>query len=72
MKSDKDTDTDIMLTSSLQLLYAHVHHHGSLGVVGFDQCGEVTAVHLLDVPQIWLAVIGHNFGALFVHVQTTI
>lgn len=67
-ESDKHIDTDIFLTSSLQFLYAHVHHHGSLGVVGFDQCGEVTAVNLLDVSQVWLAVIGHDFGALFVHV----
>ncbi len=60
------------LTSCFEFLYAHVDHHGSLGVVGFDQRGEVTAVHLLDVSQVWLAVVGNDFGALLMDVQATV
>lgn len=60
------------LTSGLDLLYAHVHHHGPLGVVGFDQRGQVAAVHLLDVPQVRLAVVGHHLGALLVDVQPAV
>lgn len=73
--TDSHTHTQsrfLSLTSSLEFLYAHVDHHRSLGVVGFDQRGEVTAVHLLDVPQVRLAVVRHDFGALLMDVQPTI
>lgn len=59
-------------TSQLDLLNAHVHHHGPCGVVGFDQGGEVTAEHLLDPAQVRLAVTGNQFGALFVYVQAAV
>lgn len=62
----------VSLTSSLNFLYAHINHHGPLGVVGFDQRGQVAAVHLLDVPQVRLAVVWHHFGALLVDVQPTV
>lgn len=62
----------LWLTSSLKFLNAHVDHHGSLGVVCFDQRGEVAAVHLLDMPQVWLAVVRHDFGALLMDVQPTV
>lgn len=58
----------LSLTSGLDFLYAHVDHHRSLGVVGFDQCGQVTAVHLLYVPQVRLAVVRHHLWALLVDV----
>lgn len=70
--SDSHTHRQTWLTSCFEFLYAHVDHHGSLGVVGFDQRGEVAAVHLLDVPQVWLAVVGHDFGALLVDVQAAV
>ena len=59
-------------TSRLDFLYAHVDHHGPLGVVGFDQRGQVAAVHLLDVPQVRLAVVRHDFGALLMDIQPTV
>lgn len=62
----------VSLTSSLDFLYAHINHHGPLGVVGFHQRGQVAAVHLLDVPQVGLAVVGHHFGALLVDVEPTV
>lgn len=62
----------LSLTSGLNFLYTHVNHHGPLGVVGFDQRCQVTAVHLLDVPKVWLAVVGYDFGALLMDVQPTI
>lgn len=78
--TDSHTHTEIyrtdsrcfLLTSRLEFLYAHVDHHGSLGVVGFDQRGEVAAVHLLDVSQVRLAVVRDDFGALLVDVQATV
>ena len=51
---------------------AHVDHHGPLGVVRSHQRGQVAAVHLLDVPQVRLAVVRHHFGALLVDVQPTV
>lgn len=62
----------LLLTSRLNLLYAHVHHHGSLGVVSFHQSCELTAVYFLDVFQVWHAVVGYHSGALLVDVQATI
>lgn len=62
----------LSLTSSLEFLYAHVDHHGSLGVVGFDQRCEVAAVHLLDMTEVRLAVVRDDFGALLVDVQATV
>lgn len=59
-------------TSQLDLLNAHVHHHGPRRVVGFDQGGEVTAEHLLDPAQVRLAVAGNQFGALFVYIQAAV
>ena len=60
------------LTSGLDFLYAHIDHHGPLGVVGFDQRGQVAAVHLLDVPQVRLTVVGHHFGALLMDIQPAV
>lgn len=62
----------LLLTSRLNLLYAHVHHHGSLGIVGFYQCRKVTTVYFLDMLEVRLAVIWHHFGTLLVDIQTTI
>lgn len=59
-------------TSQLDLLNAHVHHHGPSSVVGLDQGGEVTAEHLLDPAQVRLAVTGNQFGALFVYIQSAV
>lgn len=60
------------LTSGLDLSYAHVHHHGSGCVIGLHQGREVTAVHLTNVSQVRLAVVGHLSRALFVNIHTTI
>lgn len=40
--------------------------------MSFDKCGEVTAKHFLYPAQVWLAVAGNQFGALFVHIQPTV
>lgn len=63
---------DLLLTSWFNFPYAHVHYHGSLGVVSFHQSCELTAVYFLDVFQVWHAVAGYHSGALLVDVQTTI
>lgn len=60
------------LTSRLNLLYAHVHHHGSLGMVGFYQGCKVTTVYFLDMLEVRLTVVWHHFGTLFVDIQTAI
>lgn len=59
-------------TSGLDLPDAHVHHHGPRRVVGVDQRGQVAAVDLADVSQAGLAVVGHQGGALPVHVQAAV
>lgn len=61
-----------VITSILYLLDAHVQDHGPWCIVGFNQRGEVTAENLLDAPQVWLAVAGHQLGALLMHIQTTV
>lgn len=60
------------LTSGFDLPDAHVHHHGPLGGVRFDERGQVAAVHLLHVLQVWLTVVGDHLGALLVNIQSTI
>lgn len=60
------------LTPWLDLSYAHVHHHGSLWVMSFDQCCEITAVHLLHVLQIRFTVVGNHLRALLMNIQSTI
>lgn len=60
------------LTSGLYLPDAHIHHHGPLGGVRFDERGQVTAVHLLHMLQVWLTVVGDHLGALLVNIQPTI
>lgn len=64
--------TLVLSTSQLYFLNAHVHHHGTRGVVSFDQSGEVTAEHFFNPAQVRLAVAGHQFGALFVYIQPTV
>lgn len=51
---------------------AHVQDHRSWCIVSFNQRCEVTAENLLDAPQVWLAVAGHQFWALLMHVQSTV
>lgn len=60
------------ITSGLYLSDAHVHNHGSWRIVSFNQRGEVTAEDLLDAPQVWLAVTGHQFRALLMNVESTV
>lgn len=38
----------------------------------FDERGQVAAVHLLHVLQVWLTVVGDHLGALLVNIQPTI
>lgn len=59
-------------TSEFYLSNAHIHHHGSCGVMSFDKGGQITAVHFLNSAQVRLAVTGNQFGALFVYIQATI
>lgn len=62
----------VLATSQLYFLNAHVHHHGTRGVVSFDKSGEVTAEHFFNPAQVRLAVTGNQFGALFVDIQPTV
>lgn len=62
----------VLSTSQLYFLDAHVHHHGTRGVVSFDKSGEVTAEHFFNPAQVRLAVTGNQFGALFVYIQPTV
>lgn len=71
MRSNVQID-QLRPTSQFYLPDAHVHHHGSRGVVRFDQRGEIAAVDLLYPAQVWLAVAGNQFGALFVYIQAAI
>lgn len=65
-------DRNKRLTSLLNLLDAHVYYHGPRGIVCFHQGGKVAAVYFLDALQIWLAVIGHVFGTLFMYIQSAV
>lgn len=56
----------------LDLFDTNVQNHRPWRVVGFDQCGEIAAEDLLDPAEVRLTVTGHEFGALFVHVQPTV
>ena len=60
------------LTPGLYLLNAHIHHHGPFSVVDLDQRGEVTAVHLLHMLQVGLAVVGDHLGTLLVDIQAAV
>lgn len=72
LSSFPSVNTPALPTSQLYLLDAHVHHHGTRGVVGLDQRGQVTAEHFFDPAQVRLAVTGNQFGALFVYIQATV
>lgn len=59
-------------TSRFNLSNAGIHNHWPLGIVGFHQCGEIAAVDSLYPLEVWLAVVGHVFGALLMYVQPTV